>query len=58
VDRALNFLPHLIVKFHVVFFAAMLLNLRHDFRFAIATDLPFTVLRASGLCFVGAVVKH
>jgi len=54
----LNFLPRLIVKFHVVFFAAMLLNLRHDFRFAIVTDLPFTVLRASGLCFVGAVVKH
>ena len=36
-----------IVKFHVVFFAAMLLNLRHDLRFAIATDLPFAVLRAN-----------
>jgi len=32
VDRAVNLLPLFIINLHIVFFAAVLLNFRHDFR--------------------------
>lgn len=47
VDGVVNLLPRLIVNFHVVLFMTMLLDLGHDLRFAVASDLPVTVLRAN-----------
>ena len=47
VDCAVNLLPRVFVNFHVVFFATVLLDLGHDLRFTVATDLPFTVFGAN-----------
>jgi len=46
-DCAVNLLPRVIVNFHVVIFATVLLELGHDLRFAISADLPITVFRAN-----------
>jgi hypothetical protein len=41
-----NFVASLIVDCHVVLFATVLLDLRHDFLFTVAAHLPITVLRS------------
>ena len=44
-DGIANFVASLVVDFETMLFAAMLLDLRHDFLFAVAADLPITVFR-------------
>jgi hypothetical protein len=44
-NRAANPVPCFIVHGQVVLFATMLLDLRHDFLFAISADLPIAGLR-------------
>jgi hypothetical protein len=39
-DGIANFVASLVVDFEAMLFAAMLLDFRHDFLFAIAADLP------------------
>jgi hypothetical protein len=44
-DGIANFVASLVVDGQVVLLTTMLLDFRHDFLFAIAADLPITVLR-------------
>ena len=44
-NRIANFVASLVVDCHIVLLPTMLLDLRHDFLFAIAAHLPITVLR-------------
>src|SRR2546430_8348118 len=50
-NRAAHLIAGCVVDGHIMFFAAMLLDFRHDFLFAVSAHLPVTVLGT----YVGAL---